>query len=62
MLTIERDGDQTLYRLLDTLREFGLARLRRDGRGRVRRVHAEYHLDRPRGLVPSSARRTSRRG
>jgi predicted ATPase/DNA-binding SARP family transcriptional activator len=46
MLTIERDGDETMYRLLETLREYGLARLRRDGvEDEVRRVHAEYHID-----------------
>jgi predicted ATPase/DNA-binding SARP family transcriptional activator len=45
MLTPERDGDETRYRLLETLREYGLARLRRGGvEDEARRVHAEYHL------------------
>ncbi len=46
MLTPEREGDETTYRLLETLREYGLARLRRDGvEDEVRDVHAAYHLD-----------------
>ena len=46
MLSPERDGDETRYRLLETLREYGLACLRRGGvEDDVRRVHAEYHLD-----------------
>ena len=46
MLTPERDGDETRYRLLETLREYGLARLRRDGvEDEVRQAHAAYHLD-----------------
>jgi predicted ATPase/DNA-binding SARP family transcriptional activator len=45
LLTPERHGDETRYRLLETLREYGLARLRRGGvEDEVRRVHAEYHL------------------
>ena len=46
MLTIERAGDQTRYRLLETLGEYGLARLRRRGvEDDVRQAHAEYYLD-----------------
>lgn len=46
MLTVERDGGDTRYRLLETLREYGLARLRRGGvEDEVRQVHAVYHLD-----------------
>ena len=46
MLSPERDGDETRYRLLETLREYGLARLRRGGvEDEVRQVHAAYHLD-----------------
>ena len=46
MLTPERDGDETRYRLLETLREYGLARLRRHGlEDEVRQAHTEYHLD-----------------
>ncbi len=46
MLTPERDGGETRYRLLETLREYGLARLRRaDAEDEVRQVHAAYHLD-----------------
>jgi predicted ATPase/DNA-binding SARP family transcriptional activator len=46
ILTPERDGDETRYRLLETLREYGLARLRRGGvEDEVRQVHALYHLD-----------------
>ncbi|MCU0478056.1 MAG: winged helix-turn-helix domain-containing protein [Chloroflexi bacterium] len=46
MLTVERDGGETSYRLLETLREYGLARLRRDGtEDKVRQAHAAYHLD-----------------
>lgn len=46
MLTPERDGDATRYRLLETLRAYGLARLRRRGvEDEVRLAHAEYHLD-----------------
>lgn len=46
MLTLEREGEQTRYRLLETLREYGAARLRkRGGEDGARRAHAEYHLD-----------------
>ena len=46
LLSPERDGSETRYRLLETLREYGLARLRRDGvEDEVRQVHAAYHLD-----------------
>jgi predicted ATPase/DNA-binding SARP family transcriptional activator len=46
MLTTERDGDRTRYRLLDTLREYGLARLRRRGvEDEVRQAHTEHYLD-----------------
>jgi tetratricopeptide (TPR) repeat protein len=46
MLTAERDGDRTRYRLLETLREYGLARLRRRGvEGMVQQAHAEHYLD-----------------
>jgi predicted ATPase/DNA-binding SARP family transcriptional activator len=46
MLTPERDGGETSYRLLETLREYGLARLRRDGtEDEVRHVHAAYYLN-----------------
>lgn len=46
MLNAECTGDETRYRLLETMREYGLARLRRDGvEDEVRQVHAAYHLD-----------------
>ena len=46
LLSPERDGSETRYRLLETLREYGLARLRRDGvEDEVRQVHAAYRLD-----------------
>ncbi len=46
MLSPERDGAETRYRLLETLREYGLARLRRGGvEDEVRQTHAVYHLD-----------------
>ena len=45
MLTPERHGDKTRYRLLETLREYGLAHLRRLGvEDDVRRAHAEHYL------------------
>ena len=45
LLTPERDGDATRYRLLETLREYGLARLRRLGaEDVVRLAHAEHYL------------------
>lgn len=46
MLTPERQGEQTRYRLLETLREYGAARLRsRGAEDEARSIHAEYHLD-----------------
>ena len=46
MLMTERDGDRTAFRLLETLREYGLARLRRRGtEDDVRRAHARHYLD-----------------
>lgn len=45
LLTPERQGGQTRYRLLETLREYALARLRdRGAEDEVWRAHAEYHL------------------
>ena len=45
MLTPERNGDATRYRLLETLREYGLAHLRRLGiEDDVRQAHAEHYL------------------
>ena len=45
MLTPERNGDETSFRMLETLREYGLARLRRLGvESEVRRAHAEHYL------------------
>jgi non-specific serine/threonine protein kinase len=46
LLTPERDGGATRYRLMETLREYGLARLRRHGiEDEVRQAHAEHFLD-----------------
>lgn len=46
MLTTDREDDRTRYRLLETLREYGTARLRaRAGEDDARRAHADYHLD-----------------
>jgi tetratricopeptide (TPR) repeat protein len=46
MLNVERDRGRTTYRLLETLREYGLARLRRLGiEDEVRRAHARHYLD-----------------
>lgn len=46
MLTVDRAGDTTRYRLLETLREYGLARLRRRGvEDEARQAHAEHYLD-----------------
>ena len=46
MLTPERNGDETRYRLLETLREYGLARLRSLGvEDEVRQAHAEHYLE-----------------
>ena len=46
MLTTEREDEQTRYRLLETLREYGVARLQeRNLEDEVRRAHTEYHLD-----------------
>jgi predicted ATPase/DNA-binding winged helix-turn-helix (wHTH) protein len=45
MLNLERDGARTTYRLLETLREYGLARLRRRGiEDEVRLAHARHYL------------------
>jgi predicted ATPase len=47
MLTPERHGDETRYRLLETLREYGLAHLRGLGvEDDVRQAHAEHYLQR----------------
>ena len=46
LLTPESDGGETRYRLLESLREYGAARLRKRGaEDEARRAHAEYHLD-----------------
>jgi predicted ATPase/DNA-binding SARP family transcriptional activator len=45
LLATERDGEETRYRLLETLREYVAARLReRGGEDGARRAHADYHL------------------
>jgi predicted ATPase len=45
LLTPERDGVEKRYRLLETIREYGVARLREHGtEEEARRAHAEYHL------------------
>jgi predicted ATPase/DNA-binding SARP family transcriptional activator len=45
LATPERDGEETRYRLLETLREYALARLREQGgEDDARRAHAGYHL------------------
>lgn len=45
MVSTDRDGDRTTYRLLETLREYGLARLQRRGaEDDVRRAHAGHYL------------------
>jgi predicted ATPase/DNA-binding SARP family transcriptional activator len=45
LLAAERDGEETRYRLLETLREYAAARLReRGGEDEARRAHADYHL------------------
>jgi non-specific serine/threonine protein kinase len=45
VLTAERDGEHTRYRLLETIREYGATRLRSRGtEDDARRVHADYHL------------------
>jgi predicted ATPase/DNA-binding SARP family transcriptional activator len=45
LLTPERDGVEKRYRLLETLREYGMARLRERGaEEEARRAHADYHL------------------
>jgi predicted ATPase/DNA-binding SARP family transcriptional activator len=45
LLTPERDGVEKRYRLVETLREYGIARLReRGGEADARRAHADYHL------------------
>jgi predicted ATPase/DNA-binding SARP family transcriptional activator len=46
MVTAERAGEQTRYRLLETLREYGATRLRdRREDDEARQAHAGYHLD-----------------
>jgi predicted ATPase/DNA-binding SARP family transcriptional activator len=46
MLNVERDGSRTTYRLLETLREYGLARLHRLGiEDEVRLAHCRHYLD-----------------
>ncbi len=46
LLTIEREGERTRYRVLETVREYGLTRLRARGSEEdARRAHADYHLD-----------------
>jgi len=45
LLTPERGGVETRYRLLETLREYGAARMRDHGaEDEAREVHAAYHL------------------
>jgi predicted ATPase len=45
LLTAERDGVEKRYRLLETLREYGIAHVRtRDAEAEARRAHADYHL------------------
>ena len=45
MVTVERDGGGTRYRLLDTLRDYGAARLAETGEAaRYRQAHAAYHV------------------
>jgi predicted ATPase/DNA-binding SARP family transcriptional activator len=45
LLTPESDGGETRYRLLESLRDYAEARLRRRGQqDEARRAHAEYHL------------------
>lgn len=45
LLTPERDGVEKRYRLLETLREYGITRLRaRGAEEEARRIHAGYHL------------------
>jgi predicted ATPase/DNA-binding SARP family transcriptional activator len=45
MVTTDRIADGTRYRLLETLRDYGLARLREQGlEDDVRQAHADYHL------------------
>jgi predicted ATPase len=45
LLATERDGEETRYRLLETLREYAAARLREHGgEDETRRAHADYHL------------------
>jgi predicted ATPase/DNA-binding SARP family transcriptional activator len=45
LLTPERGGVETRYRLLEPLREYGAARLRERGaEEEARRAHADYHL------------------
>ena len=45
LLATERDGEETHYRLLETLREYAAARLREHrGEDDAQRAHADYHL------------------
>jgi predicted ATPase/DNA-binding SARP family transcriptional activator len=45
LVTPERAGEETRYRLLETLREYAVARLREHaGEDDARRAHADYHL------------------
>ena len=45
LVTAERDGEETRYRLLETLREYAAARLREHaGENDAQRAHADYHL------------------
>jgi predicted ATPase/DNA-binding SARP family transcriptional activator len=45
LVTVDRDGEQTRYRLLDTLRAFGSLRLEESGEAeRSRQAHAIYHV------------------
>jgi predicted ATPase/DNA-binding SARP family transcriptional activator len=46
LLDAQREGEETRYRLLETLREYGLARLRRHGiEDEVRQAHAKHYVD-----------------
>ena len=46
LLASESDGGETRYRLLESLREYGAARLRERGaEDDARRAHADYHLN-----------------
>ena len=46
LVTAEREGEKTSYRLLETLREYGVLKLREHGgEDDARAAHADYHLD-----------------